>query len=323
MVMVVLVVFLGVFALAFPLAMARGGVDPSPSEQSPKIPNSTNPTGKAESADQLQEFRKKVLLSAIPWVNQWLLKIELAPRVRLLLYQARLKWTVGSLVLMCGACFAVSSYAIHLRTGSVIFAVVVGLALGFTPFAFVLIKRGQQFRKFEEALPEALDLIVSALRVGLGLHSALGMAARECSDPVGPEFQLCFEEQNFGLDLRGAMKNLTTRAPLQDLRIVATGILIQHESGGNLAEVLEKTASVIRERFRIKRQIRIHTAQGRLTGWILTLLPIGLGVILYILNPVMMSVLWTRPLGIKLLWGAAGMMTIGTALIQKIVRMEV
>lgn len=323
MVMVALVVFLGVFALAFPLAMACGGKDTSLSERSPQTPSRTNPTGKAESADQFQEFRKKVLLSAIPWVNQWLLKIELAPRVRLLLYQARLKWTVGSLVLMCGACFAISSYAVHLRTGSVAFAVVVGLVLGITPFAFVLIKRNQQFKKFEEALPEALDLLVSALRVGLGLHSALEIVARECPAPVGPEFQLCFEEQNFGLDLRSAMKNLTTRAPLQDLRIVATGVLIQHESGGNLAEVLEKTASVIRERFRIKRQIRVHTAQGRLTGWILTFLPIGLGVILYIVDPAMMSVLWTRPLGIKLLWGAAGMMTIGTVMIQKIVRMEV
>ena len=276
MVTVAVVVFLGVFALAFPLAMARGGKGSSPSKQNPKTLNSTNPTGKAESPGQSQEFRKKVLLSTIPWVNQWLVKIELAPRVRLLLYQARLKWTVGSLALMSCACLAASSYAVHLRTRSIFFAVVVGLAFGFAPFAFVLIKRGQQFSKFEEALPDALDLIVSALRVGLGLHSALGMVAREAPEPVSSEFQMCFEEQNFGLDLRSAMKNLTTRAPLQDLRIVATGIMIQHESGGNLAEVLEKTASVIRERFRIKRQIRVHTAQGRLTGWILTLLPIGL-----------------------------------------------
>jgi tight adherence protein B len=165
--------------------------------------------------------------------------------------------------------------------------------------------------------------MVSALRVGIGLHSSLGLVARECPNPLGREFQLCFDEQNFGLELRNAMNNLTARAPLQDLRIVATGIMIQSESGGNLAEVLEKTSKVIRERFRIKRQIRVHTAQGRLTGWILTLLPIGLGIMLYFIDPTMMSVLWTRPIGIKLLWGGAGMMTIGTVIIQKIVRMEV
>jgi tight adherence protein B len=200
---------------------------------------------------------------------------------------------------------------------------VLGGALAFAPLGLAYYKRGKRFSRFEEVLPEALDLLVSALRVGQSLNSALGLVARECPVPVSTEFRICFDEQNFGLELRTALENMSIRVPLQDLRIVTTAILIQKESGGNLAEVLEKCATVIRDRFRLKRQIQVHTAQGRMTGWVLTMLPICLGVAMYFINPDMMSVLWKRPIGIKLLWGAGGAMTLGTLMIQKIVRMDV
>ena len=119
--------------------------------------------------------------------------------------------------------------------------------------------------------------MVSALRAGNSLVSALRLVAFESPDPVGTEFRICFDEQNYGLELRTAMENLVTRVPLQDLRIVVTAILIQKESGGNLAEVLDKASYLIRERFRLRRQVRVHTAQGRLTGWILSFLPLVLG----------------------------------------------
>jgi tight adherence protein B len=151
----------------------------------------------------------------------------------------------------------------------------------------------------------------------------MGLVTRECSDPIAGEFKICFDEQNFGLESRVALENLTSRVPLQDLKIVVTAILIQRESGGNLAEVLEKTAYVIRQRFRLKKQVMVHTAQGRLTGYILTVLPIALGFALYVINPDMMSLLWTREIGVKLLIAAGAMLVIGTLIIQKIVRMEV
>jgi tight adherence protein B len=119
------------------------------------------------------------------------------------------------------------------------------------------------------------------------------------------------------------MDNLVSRVPLQDLRIVVTAILIQKESGGNLAEVLDKASFLIRERFRLRRQVRVHTAQGRMTGWILSLLPLALGIGLYLLNPVTMSILWTRPIGIKLLYTSAAMTVTGGLIIRKIVNMEV
>ena len=118
-----------------------------------------------------------------------------------------------------------------------------------------MFKRTKRLAKFEEGLPEALDLIVSALRVGHSLNSALGLVTRECPDPVGSEFRVCYDEQNYGLELKTALENMITRMPTQDLQIVVTAIMIQKESGGNLAEVLEKTAEVIRERFRLKRQV--------------------------------------------------------------------
>jgi len=165
--------------------------------------------------------------------------------------------------------------------------------------------------------------MVSGLRAGHSLIAAMGLVGREVPDPVGGEFKACFEEQNYGLELKSAIENLIDRVPLQDMRIVATAIMIQKESGGNLAEVLDKTSYVIRERFRLKREIRTHTAQGRLTGWILSLLPVVLGIALFFVNPQMMSILWTRPIGVDLLWASAAMTVVGGLIIRHIVNMEV
>jgi tight adherence protein B len=269
------------------------------------------------------DLRKQELFSAVPWLNRWLLRLEVAPRLRTLLYQANLKWTVGVLLLMALACFLIPAYLIYLRTGVVVLALLIGLLLSGSPIFYVLAKRKQRFGRFEQGLPEAIDLIVSALRAGHSLVSALGLVAEESPDPIGPEFKICFDEQNYGLDLRTAMDNLVARVPLQDLRIIVTAILIQRSSGGNLAEVLDKAAYLVRERFRLRRQVQIHTAQGRLTGWILSFLPVVLGIALYLVNPDTMSLLWRRDLGRELLYGAGGMTLIGAFVIRKIVNMEV
>jgi tight adherence protein B len=214
-------------------------------------------------------------------------------------------------------------YLFYLRSGSVLFSIGAGVLAGIAPFVFVVQKRKARFRQFEQELPEALDLMVSAMRAGQSLAAALRLVAYESPDPIGAEFRICFDEQHYGLELRAAMENLVERMPLQDMRIVVTGILIQKESGGNLAEVLDKASYVIRERFRLKQQVRVHTAQGRLTGWILACLPIVLGVLLYLVNPTVMSVLWTNAIGVKLLYAAGAMMVIGMLIIRKIVNMDV
>jgi tight adherence protein B len=317
------IVFLAVFLVSgLLLAAGRTGASKQ-SEQTITVLQAALATSKLSVADQSVDIRKQELLSAVPLLNRWLLKLELAPRLRLLLFQADLKWTTGSLLLMCVICFLIPAYLIYLRTGTVIFSLLIGLLLGALPFIYVLHKRAQRFAKFEENLAETLDLMVSALRAGHSLVSALDLAANEAPDPIGKEFRICFDEQNYGLELKTAMSNLAERVPLQDLKIVITAILIQKESGGNLAEVFDKAAYVIRERFRLKRQVRVHTAQGRLTGWILSFLPIVLGIGLYFLNPESMSLLWTRAIGIKLLYLSGTMTIVGALIIRKIVRMDV
>ncbi|MGB7549800.1 MAG: type II secretion system F family protein [Terracidiphilus sp.] len=325
MVLIIIAVFLGVFLVAFLLFAASGTGATKQDKQMLARLDSALASSKTKSnmSDLLVDVRKNELMSTIPWIDQVLRKVEVTPRLRRLLYQADLKWTVGGMILMSLVAFAVPGYLIYLRTHAILFALPAGAAFGLLPLAFVMNKRSKRMRKFEEGLPEALDLIVSALRVGHSLNSALGLVTRECPDPVGSEFRICFDEQNYGLELKTAMENMIYRMPVQDLRIVVTAILIQKESGGNLAEVLEKTSEVIRERFRLRRQVLTHTAQGRLTGLVLTMLPVVLGCALYFLNPDMMSILWKTEIGIKLLYAAGGMIVVGGLIIRKIVNMDV
>jgi tight adherence protein B len=322
MFLIVALVFLGVFGVVALVLVATG----SGQQQGRTIVTrleSAIALSKPEMSDLIVDVRKTDVMSSIPWLDRWLTKLELAPRIRRLLYQADLKWTVGGLILICCGAFIVPAYLVYLRTGVILVSLAVGLVCGALPIGYVMKKRQARLGRFEQGLPEALDLIVSALRVGHSLNAAMGLVSRECPDPIGVEFRLAFDEMNYGLELKSALENLVVRVPLQDVKIVSTAILIQRESGGNLAEVLEKTAQVIRERFRLKRQVMTHTAQGRLTGWILTLLPVVLGFLLYMVNPDLMSLLWKKELGVKLLYAAGTMIIIGGLIIRKIVNMDV
>jgi tight adherence protein B len=319
--LIFILVFVGVFALIALPWVAFGSAHSS--KQALATLDSALATGRKDTRQQKLNLRKSEILSSIPWLNQKLLKFELTPFLRRMLSQADLDWSPGRLLLVCAAGFAIPSYAIYQITESYLLSLAAGVLLGALPFSWVLFKRARRFGRFEKALPEALDLMVSGLRAGHSLLAAMALVARECPQPVGGEFRVCFEEQNYGLEMKAALQNLLVRVPLQDLKITATAIMIQKESGGNLAEVLDKTAYVIRERFRLKRQIQVHTAQGRLTGWILTLLPIALGVGIYFVDPGMISILWHRPIGIKLMWGAAGLILIGGFVIHKIVDIDV
>ena len=166
-------------------------------------------------------------------------------------------------------------------------------------------------------------MMVSALRVGHSLIASLGAVAQDSAEPIAGEMRKCFDEQNYGIDLRTALMNLTSRVPVQDFRIFVAAVLIQKESGGNLAEVLEKVAATTRERFRLKKQVSVHTAQGRMTGWILSCLPVILGIGMYFMNPDSMSVLWKRPVGLDMLYTALGMDIVGGLIIRKIVAIRV
>lgn len=273
--------------------------------------------------DELLDIRKQEILSSIPWLDSVLFKLDFAPRLRLLLSQADLQWTVGGLLLMMTAAFVLVAWLVQLRTDSAIIGVVAGSVGAFLPLGWVLRARSKRFERFEQRLPDALDLMVSALRAGHSLVSAIGIVSRETPDPLNKEFRLCFDEQNFGVELRTAMLSLAARIPTPDVRMVVTAILIQKDSGGNLAEVLEKVGNIMRERFRLRRQIRVHTAQARLTGWILASLPVILGFGLYMVNPSQMSVLFTREEGRILVYTAAVMTVIGALVIRRIIRIRI
>ncbi|HWQ53143.1 MAG TPA: type II secretion system F family protein [Bryobacteraceae bacterium] len=272
--------------------------------------------------DDTLDIRRDQLLSALPWLNRWLYSIEITRRLRLLLSQAALNWTVGRLILMSAALALAVGYLVQLRTRSEILALFLGFGAGCLPIGYVMRKRTQRFARFEELLPEAVDLMVGAIRAGHSLGSAMGLVSKECPEPVRGELRQCFDEQNFGLDLRVALENLVERVPVSDLRMIVTAVLIQQESGGNITEILEKVAHLIRERFRLQRQIRVHTAQGRMTGWVLSLLPIAIGVVMYFVSPDHVSLLWKRDAGIKMLYAGVVMQTIGILVIRKIVRMR-
>ena len=200
----------------------------------------------------------------------------------------------------------------------------IGGAVGFMlPFMFLRMKRTKRLRTFEEAFPEALDLMARALKAGHAFATGLKMVADEMDEPVGPEFRKTFDEQNFGLPLKDALANLTVRIPVLDVRFFATAVMIQRETGGNLSEILENLAQVVRERFKILRQVRVYTAHGRLTGYVLLALPVFLAIALSFINPEHMNLLFHESLGHKMLAGTVVMQVIGYFWIRQVVKIEV
>jgi tight adherence protein B len=199
-----------------------------------------------------------------------------------------------------------------------------GAGAGFAiPFLFLKLKRSRRLLSFEEQFPEALDLISRALKAGHAFATGLKMVADEMPEPVGPEFRKTFDEQNFGLPLKDALDNLSLRVPSLDVRFFTTAVLIQRETGGNLSEILENLSYVVRERFKILRQVRVYTAHGRLTGWVLLALPAFLAVALMFINPDHMNLLFRERMGQQMLMAALIMQFIGYLWIQKVIKIEV
>jgi tight adherence protein B len=202
-------------------------------------------------------------------------------------------------------------------------ALLVALIGAIMPVGYLAQRRGARRRRFEEQFPEALDLLSRALRAGHAFQSALGMVADELPDPVGPEFRKTFEQQNFGLPLTDALNDLAARTQLLDVRFFVTAVTIQRETGGNLSEILDNLAEVVRERFKLLRQVRVHTAHGRFTGYVLLALPACLGIALYFINADHMNTLFNHPLGRTMLVGAGVMQTVGYFWIRQVIKIEV
>ncbi len=237
--------------------------------------------------------------------------------------QSGVKISLGKLLIvaLCVAGFAGFAAMVVIRTA---WALPLGAVVGFAmPFMYLKMKRRRRLNAFEEQFPEALDLISRALKAGHAFATGLKMVADEMPEPVGPEFRKAFDEQNFGLPLKDSLDNLSQRIPLLDIRFFATAVLIQRETGGNLSEILENLAHVVRERFKILRQVRVYTAHGRLTGYVLLGLPAFLSVALMFINPDHMNLLFRERMGQQMLMAALVMMVIGYVWIQQVIKIEV
>jgi tight adherence protein B len=266
---------------------------------------------------------KQETLSSIPLLNTFLHDVPGCIRLRLLIMQAGLTWNVG--MLLAGSLLAaliagwVSSWFVPVP----VLAFILAIAVGSAPCAYLTVARGIRFRRFETILPQAIDLMSRALKAGHAVTSVIEMVALETPEPVASEFRIVFEEQNLGLPLREAILNLAQRIPIDDVRMLATAILVQKETGGNLAEILDKTAAIMRERMRLKGQLRIYTAQGRVTGIILCALPFVMFIALNIVNHEYERILYTDPMGIHAIYAGLIMMAIGVYAIRKIINIRV
>jgi tight adherence protein B len=275
------------------------------------------------SAAQQVDILRHDAYSTIPWLNRFYGTLTPAARLRRLITEAGLNWTVGPLLLgSLVALFAVYwiSVLFGLNRG---IAAIIALVAFVSPYSFLYLKRKRQFHKFTAILPDAMDLVSRALRAGHSLTAALDLVGQEIGDPVGKEFRRVSEEQNLGLPLRDALLNLSERVPIPDVSFLVAAMLIQRETGGNLVEVLDKTTSLLRDRIRLQGEIRVYTAQGRLTGWILCLLPVFMFFTLTAINPNYTAPLLDEPTGQHLLMAGTVLMLLGILVIRKIVQIKV
>jgi tight adherence protein B len=273
--------------------------------------------------EETPDIVRRANLSDIPLLEVLLQRLAPAKTLQEYLSQADLDWSVGRVV--AGTLFLLVGvpFAVGLFLPNVVIELIAGVIAACGIYIFIYVKRSMRFDRFNQLLPEAIDLLTRALKAGHSINAAIEMVSREIPDPVGTEFRRTFEEQNFGLPMREAMTNLAVRIPIADVQFLVTAILVQKETGGNLVEILEKTATVLRERLRLKGQLAIYTAQGRLTGWILAGLPFFLFLGVNIVNPNYGKILIEDPLGRNLIYAGLVLMAIGGYVIKKIIDVKV
>jgi tight adherence protein B len=259
----------------------------------------------------------------LPGLDKLVARVGATASLGTLIEQSGLKTTASSIVLTAIVLAAVAGVATYLFVPISIMAPLVAALAASLPFLYLMRKRTLRLRAFEEMFPEALDLLSRALRAGHAFQTAMGMVGEELKEPVGPEFKKTFEQQNFGLPLRDALQQFTERVPLLDVRFFVTAVLIQRDTGGNLSEILDNLGHVVRERFKIIRQVRVHTAHGRFTAFVLLSLPPALGIALTLLNPEHMQLLFSDKMGQMMLLVALIMQAIGFVWIRKVIKIEV
>lgn len=276
----------------------------------------------APGTEAVSILRQEEKLSTIPLVDRLLRKFSIGNYLKKLIVQAGARTNAGTVVLAMGSLGMLTFLILHLLTRNVLLSAVVALGPADLPYLYLVYKRSKRLGEFEEQLPEALDMIVNALRSGFTFELAIKMVAQELPDPLAYEFAVVFEEQHLGVPLSEALAGLRYRVPSDDLDLLIISLLLHRRTGGNLAEVLEKTSATIRDRFRLKREVRTKTAHGRFSGFVLIMMPIGMIAILMTMAPDYFMLMLRDKAGQYLLASAVIMQIIGIWVVKRIINIK-
>jgi len=277
----------------------------------------------AEQATPDLALLRDEVMSRIPAFDTFLRRSERVSLLQKMLQQGSVDVRAGNFLMLCVVSAVVLAFIAAIAGNNLLFGWVGAIVGFFVPYAYASHMRTKRFAKFEEKFPEAIDTLARAVRAGHAFTTALEMIANEVAEPVAGEFRQLYEEQKFGLPVRDALLNLADRVPLVDIKFFVTAVMLQRETGGNLAEILDNLSYVIRERFKILRQVRVHTAQGRLTMVLLMALPPTVVVVMLIINPGFIQPLFSDPIGHALIVGGITMQTLGYFVIRRIIRIQV
>jgi tight adherence protein B len=280
---------------------------------------SLNRVAGAEMPDAL----KGEILGVVPAASRVLSRLGATVRMEKRLRQAGLQMKAGTFLLLTGTAFVAGLLPGLLLRWPFFLTAATALVVSFVPRVVVGMKRRMRLARFVSHFPDALDMFARSLRAGHSFTGSLQTVAQEMPDPVGPEFRQVFDEQNLGVPLREALEGMTERVESLDVKFFVTAVFIQRETGGNLAEIIDKISHVIRERFRIQGQLKVFTAQARMTGIILALLPIGVALAIGAINPDYLKPLWTDRAGRIMVGVAAVMQVAGALVIRKIIRIKI
>ena len=278
-----------------------------------------NADGSSAQTLDLEVYLKTVKRGNFGWLEDMVSGTPFSRHIQLLVVQSDSATTVGSVMMQCVVIPTVMVLIAAIFTTNPLLLVPLGLIGAYLPLLMLGMKCRRRIDAFNKALPESIDMMARSLRAGHSLVASIAIVAEQAIEPARTEFGEVYKKQNYGLPFRDALMQLLERVPSQDLRVLVTGILVQKDTGGNLAEILDRIQFVIKERMRIQGEIQIQTAQGRLTGYILCALPFVMMLLINLVNPGYSNVLFTDPLGKKIMYAGLGLLCVGGLIIRKIV----
>ena len=266
---------------------------------------------------------RKRVLSEVPLLNKFLLRVIGIERLERLKYQANARYPLGFFILLSLVLASAGFFGFDWATGNIALSWIALVVLGSIPFVYLINKRHKRMMRFERQLPEGLDMIARSMKAGHAFTTGMRLAADEFDDPLGPEFDYTLEEINFGVSVPDALRNLVNRVDFRDLNFFAVSVILQRETGGNLAEIIENIAHLIRERFKLLGKIKALCAEGKMSAIILAAIPFFVAAAIYVLHPKYIITLVTDPVGRKMVVVALCMMVFGAFVMKRIIKIKV